>query len=192
MPLTAPHHFWPHSRRISAQFSQKSTSTTSQSRSQRWQWDSPWESAAEPEGVCSRWNSWTGWIGALKYCKPITCLVVREEDVSAALFLFFFVFLEVSPVFSVVFLVRVTTGHPRFSPESQRLTCVTFSSYVFCFVLFLALHHSLSWLDCTGKTNYDNSLCLTSASYIHFFLSFNRNSLSQYATLNPAYSHTQQ
>lgn len=30
-------------------------------RSQWWQWDSPWESAAEPVGLCSRWKqlNWT-------------------------------------------------------------------------------------------------------------------------------------
>ena len=141
-------------------------------RSQRWQWDSPWESAADPFGVCSRWNSWTGWIGALKILQTKHLFGCKVGDASAAFFFFFFS-LEVSPVFSVVFLhlcqMRageswVTTGHPRFSPESQRLTCVTFSPSC----IFLALRHSLSWLDCTGKTNYDNSLCLMSSRYIFY------------------------
>lgn len=72
-------------------FSQKSAGGTCPHlrsfRSRRRQWDSPWESAAEPVVVCSRWNSWTGWMGALKYCKPNTGLVVWGGDVSAA-FLF--------------------------------------------------------------------------------------------------------
>lgn len=65
------------------------------------QWDSPWESAAE--SVCSRLNSWTGWMGALRYCKPSMCLVVSwggGGDTSAAFF-----FVGSLPSFSVVFLV---------------------------------------------------------------------------------------
>lgn len=69
-------------------------------------WDSPWESATEPEGVCSRWSRWTGCFGALKHCKPISGLVVREEDVSAAFFFLLIFFLK-SPqfFFSAVFLL---------------------------------------------------------------------------------------
>lgn len=84
-----------------------------------------------------------------------------------------FMLLEVSPVFSVVFLVlhlghtragkgQVTTGHPWFFAESQRPTLFSF------FLYFLALRLSLSQLDCTDKSNHDNSLCLMSASYILF------------------------
>lgn len=62
--------------------------------------------------------------------------------------------------------------------------------YIFLFFIFFALHRSLLRLDCTSKTNYDNSLCLTSARYILFFSSAH-NSL-QYFTLNPAYSPIEQ
>lgn len=122
------------------------------------------EIAPENRHICSRWNSWTGWIGALKYCKPITCLVGREERVSAAFFVLFYFFpfiLEVSPVFLAVFLLlrlcqtrtgesRVTTGEPRFSPESLKANLRHFLYLVIFYFIFLALHHSLSWLDCTG------------------------------------------
>lgn len=117
----------PGHRHVSHQFTQISTSITRRFRSHCWQWDSPWESAAELLVVCSRWNSWTGWNVALKYCKPISCLVVMEEDLSAA---FFFFFLGSPPPFSVVFLVlhlcqmkagesRVTTGYLQFSPAKR-------------------------------------------------------------------------
>jgi len=123
-----------------------------------------------------------------KHCKPSACLVVMGVggDANAA----FCFFGEVSQVLSAVFLVlhlgkmragegRVTAGHLRFSPERQLLS-------LFKLIFFLAPHHSLSWLYWTGQTNYENDLCLMSASYIYFPL--NNNWLLQYATFKPSIS----
>lgn len=99
-----------------------------------------------PAGLCSRRDSRTGLAGRLKCCKPSTLLVTSGGGGGLPSF---FSGLPRSET------LESATGH-------SRPTSVTFMSYVIHFFLILALHHSLSWLDCTGKANYDNSICLMS------------------------------
>lgn len=160
--------FGPNNQYRPSHFSQKSAGVTcSYRRSQQWQWDSPWESAAELVGLFSRWNNSTGRMGALKYCKRSIDLVLDGEDASAA-------FCWKSPSFlsSIPGSAFLTGLEMVWSPlathgSPQRAKCYLFH-LVFFFFFFALL--DLSWLDCTGK-NKLRQQSLFDARYIFFIRS---------------------
>lgn len=73
------------------------------------------------------------------------------------------------PVLPLCRIKGLEVESPTAAKGLHRTSVISF--YIHISLYFLALHRSLSRLDCTGYTNHDNSLCLISTRCVFFIQS---------------------